>query len=470
MWHMQAFGIEFDVRSGRELAIHAAVALAAITLLWRWLVSRKHQLRHIPAIGPTTPILYYWGALQWLFRGSELTIEGYKKYKGRAFRIPEFTRWVVVVSGPNLVDELRKASDNEMSSSHATTQDFELTFTAGIDFTENKYLAAAVRAVLTKNLSSLLPTMQDEVATAFMDLIPLTEEWTPILPYNAIAQIVSRTGNRLLVGLPICREPDFIDLTIQYTIDVTIGAKIIRLFPSFLKPLVARFCTKFPSSVARGIKHLGPVIEQRLQAFAEHGRDYPNKPNDILSWLIDNADDPEQSTVKSLVLRLLFLSFPAIHTSSSSFLYALYHLAAHPEYVQPLRDEVEKTIREARWSKASLDKMHKLDSFLRESQRFYTLSGVAMSRKAMKDFTFSDGTFIPKGTYIAAAVFPTHHDEEYYDEAHVFKPWRFSDMKNKENGFLQHTMVSTSVNYYPFGHGRHAWYGNAKMTANFGPH
>jgi hypothetical protein len=47
----------------------------------------------------------------------------------------------------------------------------------------------------------------------------------------------------------------------------------------------------------------------------------------------------------------------------------LYRLIAKPEYVEPLRQEVETVIREEGWTKAGIDKMHKIDSFLRETQR-----------------------------------------------------------------------------------------------------
>jgi len=47
----------------------------------------------------------------------------------------------------------------------------------------------------------------------------------------------------------------------------------------------------------------------------------------------------------------------------------IYHLLSHPEYLEPLRHDVETAIAEEGWTKAGIDKMHKIDSFLRESQR-----------------------------------------------------------------------------------------------------
>jgi hypothetical protein len=47
----------------------------------------------------------------------------------------------------------------------------------------------------------------------------------------------------------------------------------------------------------------------------------------------------------------------------------LYRLLSHPEYIEPLRQEVEAVVAEEGWTKAGMDKMHKIDSFLRETQR-----------------------------------------------------------------------------------------------------
>jgi hypothetical protein len=44
-------------------------------------------------------------------------------------------------------------------------------------------------------------------------------------------------------------------------------------------------------------------------------------------------------------------------------------LAAHPEYVQPLRQEIKTVIEEEGWSKAAVSKMTKLDSFIKETMR-----------------------------------------------------------------------------------------------------
>ena len=94
--------------------------------------------------------------------------------------------------------------------------------------------------------------------------------------------------------------------------------------------------------------------------------------------------------------------------------HVLYDLAAFPEYIEPLREEVETITAVDGWTKAAMGKMRKLDSFLKESMRLAdgslsasapSLSGspsppspltlypartVNLFRKAVKDVTFSN--------------------------------------------------------------------------------
>ena len=53
----------------------------------------------------------------------------------------------------------------------------------------------------------------------------------------------------------------------------------------------------------------------------------------------------------------------------------LYRTLAHPEYIEPLRQEIDAVITKEGWTKAGIDKMHKVDSFLRETQR---IDGLAL--------------------------------------------------------------------------------------------
>jgi len=83
-----------------------------------------------------------------------------------------------------------------------------------------------------------------------------------------------------------------------------------------------------------------------------------------------------------------------------------------------------------------------------------------MVRKAQKDFTFSDGTFIPKGTHVAAIVLPVHLDEKIYEDPLSFKPFRFAEARegaDDARDAVKNQLITTSLQYLLFSHGKHAW-------------
>ena len=154
----------------------------------------------------------------------------------------------------------------------------------------------------------------------------------------------------------------------------------------------------------------------------------------------------------------------------------LYRLLSNPEYIEPLRQEIEAAVAEEGWTKAGMDKMHKLDSFLRETQRIDgsgtcvsdflhnhpdtdTNHQVGLLRLALRPFTFSNGVTIPPGTLVAVPSSAIHMDEEKYSNPERFDGFRFSKFSDMDSEVLRtgRSAVSTSSDHLTFGFGRHAW-------------
>ena len=78
---------------------------------------------------------------------------------------------------------------------------------------------------------------------------------------------------------------------------------------------------------------------------------------------------------------------------------------------------------------------------------------VSLTRLAMKDYTFADGTFIPRGTVVGVSTRTIHYNDRVYENPHAFEPLRFADKDGAKDRF-----VSTGLDHLSFGHGKHAWY------------
>ena len=109
----------------------------------------------------------------------------------------------------------------------------------------------------------------------------------------------------------------------------------------------------------------------------------------MLQWTLDEGTARKHTDV-NMVKRIFLINFAAIHTSSTvsirvapqfcdvltlgsayqSMTHVLYDLAAMPEYIPALREEVESVVASDGWTKAAMAKMWKLDSVFRESSRY----------------------------------------------------------------------------------------------------
>ncbi|KAM6503778.1 Cytochrome P450 [Amanita muscaria] len=249
------------------------------------------------------------------------------------------------------------------------------------------------------------------------------------------------------------RNSDWIELSKEYTVDIAKIAIFLGLLPPVLRPILMLYFLGIVSpllmGISKGIKratrHVEPLIQERLEQEAQHGKDWLGKPNDIITWMLD--DKPR--SLRALAIALLGINFASIHTTTiidplilvtwsssnftQAFTFVLFELATRPEYVQPLRDEIEAVINDEGWSKDSVLKLRKLDSFIKECLRVSN-SNIGGSQNK------SYGTTVPAGSMIVVPFNPVHTD----------------GMRTQEGEGAKHQLLSLGVDYVLFGHGRHA--------------
>ncbi|KAK0448919.1 cytochrome P450 [Desarmillaria tabescens] len=425
-----------------------ATAFLLVLQLRGALVNRA-KLKAIPTVGSSGILTSWKDSFKSVFHVRDVIEEGYRTHYGGVFKIPFPDKWMVVVTGNEKMNDIRKASDEQLSFADASidARNFQMDHTVGHRLSADHYHVDVIRGPLTRNIVACFADVQDEIKAAFKDYIPMNKDWTEVPAYQTALQIVCRASNRMFVDLPLCRNRDYIDLNINFTVNVTAYAHVLNLFPSFLKPILGSIFTPRRNATAKMEKFLGETIRERLRQDDLYGKDWPGKPNDVISWLIDATNgDGERRTVQDLILRVLVMNFAAIHTTSITFNIAL---------LSGTRQK--QAIAEEGWTKAAMGKMNQLDSFIKEAQRRYgSVSVFSMARLVKKDFVFSDGTVVPAGNQIAVAAQSIHMDEGKYEDPLEFKPWRFYDMRKEEGESNRHQMISLDLDYVLFGNGRPA--------------
>ncbi|KAF7378404.1 Cytochrome P450 monooxygenase 51 [Mycena sanguinolenta] len=437
----------------------AAVLLGfAVLQISRQFFDPHSSLDAIPSFGiPSYPFGFYVGSWNFIRNGRAILKQGYLKYRGQPFKVALANQWLVLLSGQRLIEDVRKADDS-LSFADAAKVMFQTEYTIGYEQLHDPFQMNVIRTALTRNIAACFPVIREEIAAAFKDLIPAKDEWICVPAMKTILPIVTRVSNRVFIGL-LCRDPDYIKLTTQYTLNVSSNAQWLHVTPSFLRPLAARLFGHLEPATRAAMKHLRPILQHRIAMDDKYGPDWPegDRPNDMISWLLDEArGHPTRRTVRRLTRTLLNINFAASHTTTHGILHALYTLAANLECVQPLREELESVVAAEGWTKQAMDQLVKMDSFLKESSQTAPTGAIGSVRMATKDFSFSDGTMVPAGTLLAVPVFAEHHDEVNYSNAEVFDPFRFSRMREQDGEENKHQMVTPTLEYLSFGLGRHA--------------
>ncbi|KAI5995321.1 cytochrome P450 [Pisolithus orientalis] len=418
------------------------VGAGALVAVGVYRASESRNLNHIPSVGSFGPLGSYWTAIKSLTNSPKIVQEGYNKYKAAAFKIPNLGHWVVVLNRDH-VDDIIRASDKELSF-HAAIDDYvRPVYTFGRQIIDDAYHYSIMKSQLTHDLSAVLPDVADEIAAALDETLDLTEnEWKCVPVLKTVGKVACRAGNRAFVGYPLCRDSDWIELNMQLTSAIIKEGFILSLFPKFILPLAARFATKTTNRVKHGARHLSPIIIERLKRMEEYGEKWTDKPDDFLQWCLDEG---KEMSADLLAARMLAINFACNSHNVKS---------ANPQYIQPLREEVQAIVGKDGWTKEALAKMRKVDSFLKEVQRFEGNASLGIKRRALKDITLSDGTFIPKGTYVCVASHAIHHDPCIYEDPDTFDPYRYVKLQDKQGDSSRYQLVAVSPESLMFGIGK----------------
>ena len=178
---------------------------------------------------------------------------------------------------------------------------------------------------------------------------------------------VTRLTARVLVGAPLCRSKEWLQISQSYTSTLIALCRSLRAWPSAILRIVAPHLSskKRLDRYHAGLhRMLGPLIDHRRDA----------KRSDSLPTVLEMLVDRTQASGanhKRLILQLMMLNPAATSTSVLALANALIDLCANPEYIIILRNELVEKAREDdnQLNMSTMRKLWKLDSFMKESQR-----------------------------------------------------------------------------------------------------
>lgn len=355
----------------------------------------------------------------------------------------------------------------------------------------------SIKQDLTRNIAKTLDPLWDEVAYALQNSVgslPETEGgWKRVPVYGNVLKIVALLSGRVFVGAPLSREPEWVKATIAYTVILGVTVKMLWKKPWWQRRVLAPLYFRTLNGVQKKAEELlQPLLESKIYANPSEREEKIGQQTDgqVIGWLLSHTPQRgDKVDVKQLAHDQLVLSLAAIHTTSITISHLLYDLAAYPEYVAPLRQELESVIADnkavggnGKLSKVELTKLWKMDSFIKESQRINPpivgmfiatinfkkneelTSVVQMRRYLTAPLALPSGQVIPAGTYCGIDAQSTNRSVPYYDACPTknaqepfsqFDGFRYSKLRSVPGNENRYQFVTSSTESLNFGHGTH---------------
>ncbi|CAK97056.1 uncharacterized protein An11g09260 [Aspergillus niger] len=370
-------------------------------------------------------------------RGSRKIIgEGYERFKDTMFQVRRVGTDVLLVSS-KYMDEIRTLTRDATGSVPPLVQDYPGEYTHGMPFLRSDLQNRVLQQKLTPNLPSLVPVMVEELEFAMrMEMPECADDWTTV----DISYKKSLLQYRYY-GISIYN----LKLTCQSSRESSLA----------LPPASSSDPKK--ANVATSRRIVGEIVRERREIEAAKPADY-TKPADILQWMMDAATGQEAEP-GDLAQRMLILSVTSIHTTTLTMTQAIYDLCAHPQYLEPLRAEVEDVLcTDGGWGKLTVNHLRKMDSLLKESQRFNPVFLLTFNRILPKSITLSNGVSIPVGSRIAVPSNAMLNDPSRVpgDAPTSFDAFRYSRLREEPENAQRHLFVMTDHNNLAFGYRKFA--------------
>lgn len=392
---------------------------------------------------------------------------GYEKFKTGIFRLTSMRDASVVVVSPDFLPELKKLPDDVLSMKIAVMEDLESKYT-GLK-TDDDIVPHTIKVNLTPALIRLNPAIAEEVDRTLKAEFPSCKDWTPVKINSKLLRVVAIVSGRIFIGPELCHDEEYIDAAINYTVELMTARRAVQeISPVWMKRFRAPFLPEVKSLAEREKKvtrFLTPIVTARR----DRERDDPGykKPDDMLQWIVD-AEKKFGVKEDAEIARLqCILSFAAIHTTTMTALNVFYNLAAYPNTVPEIREEVKTVLAEHdnQFTSHAMQSMKKLDSFLKETLRVHPPSFASFNRKVLKPIHLSNGTVIPAGVTLEVPAYGISRDPATFPNPDDFDGLRFYRMREANESFnsssasaveaaAHNQFVSVSQNSLTFGYGR----------------
>ncbi|EFQ36325.1 cytochrome P450 [Colletotrichum graminicola M1.001] len=401
--------------------------------------------------------------------------EAYDNYakKGKLVVVPGLGFRHDVIMPTSYMRWVQNRPETELDLNEAFSEIDQVSWALGHDrYVVDAWQGTLVKTELNAVLENICAALNDELGVAFDKWFGTDQEWKEIDLFQSVKMVVAQAASRFTIGLDLCRNEEYLNLSFDIVDQLILNAGASGASPRILRPLVGTLINfKMRSKINKLRRMFEPGWKKRIETL-KYDRDDPNhvEPQDHMQMMARYAKEhrPEEfNNIDIMTRRLIAANFGSMHQTSIQVTNMLLNiLGSDSEFntMATLRDEVNRALYadgNGDWTKAKVSKMVKADSVARETLRLNSFGGRAVFRKVMvDDFKAPDGSHLPKGTMISFLGLPVHTDGELLEDPLKYDPFRFSRMREDAAAKAEKTpplsFVTTSPEFLPFGHGKHA--------------
>ncbi|PSN70035.1 cytochrome P450 [Corynespora cassiicola Philippines] len=388
-------------------------------------------------------------AYLYLFIGPKKIEAAYAKAKGYPFTITAPDHKVTFVSSPQHANEIDTASPDVLSLFAASKQMFQPQYTMhGFEWVNRRGqdgigFVRTLRVLLTSYVPKMIPGLRSVIETQIMNHSKFRSDGVRELnAFEAIKRTIVTAAGFSFFGQDILPNQLFMNAAYENIEHVMRASEAIRIMPKFLAPFLGKlFCS---SSKVQEIWYntLQENIQHRLEAQSSknNGSSSAEGPQDIVQWVIETAPKEQNWSSGRLTHEVIALWFGSIHGLSISTTFALFALCNHPEYIKPLREELQSE----EWTKfiETSNGLPLLDSFIKESMRMQPMDYMTSRRVALKPFHLSGDVHIKAGDWICMPLKNLLSDPRHYPSPDRFEGFRFARTDIQPEGPSKLTDVS----------------------------
>ncbi|GFF79378.1 cytochrome P450 oxidoreductase, putative [Aspergillus lentulus] len=275
----------------------------------------------------------------------------------------------------------------------------------------------------------------------------------------------------VLVGDDLGHDEEWVWSSIPPLVITFEAALKLARYPCLLRPLAARLIPDMRRLLdyrqeVYNILHI--FHQERLREMQEPGF---QGPDDYIQSYIDNAG-AEYGNTWILAESISGTSMAGIQTTARVLYQTLFDLVEYPEYIRPIREEINRAISQeeggANISHAGLLSLVKLDSFIKESQKFHYNNLVSSNRKLFKPLTLSDGTTLPKNAHVSIPGL-AHAVIDKSGSTRPFRGFQWAEKKTTAENPSIYNYVFSGQDDLEFGAGLHAcpgrWFASIALKA-----